>query len=157
MHQPELTPIATFGDLVTIDGFDNRLFRVDSYTHEIYYERNEVFEEVIYDCHCVITAEYMLAMQVDITIVSKEAQAEEYLRNYEMPMVKPLNTVEVEVVLNKPTVTKVKKPTKQARIDALLDERLNVMQAQVFMADEAGYYARRIDEIDAKIREVRAE
>lgn len=161
---PKLTPIAGIGDLITLIGYGQRVFRVDSYTHEFIYEIDATTEDIYYDCTCVSSSEYMIGAQDDVTVVCDETQADAFLRNYEHPKfneIKPFDFgnifAEVKIVI-KP-VAKTKVPTKQARIDALLDERLDVGSEDdsAKVADMEAYKQRRYNEIDAQIREVQAE
>ncbi|MCG7345360.1 hypothetical protein MHZ92_14570 [Sporosarcina sp. ACRSL] len=171
-----LEPIAQIDDLVTIEGYGDRVFRVDGFTHEVVYGRDYAEEDIFYDCHCVITAEYMIGGQDDIEVVCKAPNAEAYLRNYEMPAfttlifgqsiytegdddmfgMNPFSQYNKAPV--KPVV-KPKEPTKQQKIDALLDERNTVGSSDEFVtvADMEAYKQRRYDEIDAQIKELTAE
>ncbi|WP_060210215.1 hypothetical protein [Sporosarcina koreensis] len=167
-----LEPIAQIDDLITIEGYGGRVFRVDGFTYEKVHGRDYEEEDIFYDCHCVVTAEYMLGGQDDIEVVCKAANAEAYLRNYEMPAFKTLLfgqsifTEGDDDVINpfKPIKTvaetkKPKEPTREERIDALLDERNTVGNSDDFVtvADMEAYKQRRYDEIDAQITEVNAE
>src|SRR5690554_2015861 len=165
---PKMTPIAQLGDLVTINGYANRLFRVDSYTHEFTFERGIESEDIYYDCTCVTAGEYTLGAQEDLTVVCREGQTEEFLKTYEHPEIdvvasdlfenmfgnifggeadtviqpyKPINTI----------IKKPKEPTKQERIDALLDDMNNVNNAIELIGDEGGGYAERLGEIKAEL------
>lgn len=166
-----LEPIAQIDDLITIEGYGERVFRVDGYTREDIVNREFEDEDILYDCHCVVTAEYMLGGQDDIAVVCKAADADAYLRTYEMPAFKSLlfgqsiYTEGESGMFNafKPKVNtpapKPKEPTRDEKIDALLDERNNVGTSDDFVtvADMEAYKQRRYDEIDAKIKELRAE
>ena len=161
---PRMKPIAAIGDLVTISGYGARLFRVDSYTHEFLYERGAEYEDIYYDCTCATTAEYELGAQEDITVICKESEADALLAMYDHPEIDEektddLNKLFVEVRIVTKPVEKTKEPTKQERIDALLDERNDVGSTDdfVIVADAEAYKQRRIDEIDAKIKSIQAE
>lgn len=168
MINPKMTPLAQLGDLVTINGYANRLFRVDSYTHEFTFERGIESEDIYYDCTCVTAGEYTLGAQEDLTVVCREGQTEEFLKTYEHPeidviasemfdgmfgnifgeaeqMTKPVNTV---------TTKKTKEPTRQELIDVLLDDMNNVYNAIELVGDDGGDYGRRIDEIKAELSAV---
>lgn len=168
-----MKPIAEIDDLITIKGYGEQIFRIDSYTHETLTDRDGESEDIIYDCHCVITAEFALADQEDIVVIRKAADADGFLRTYQMPRdVKPTSFIygmdfgilPTEVFgMQKKMMTKAtpkqKEPTRQERIDALLDERLTVGIADDFVkvADPEAYKQRRYDEIDAQIRELTAD
>jgi len=166
MINPKMTPIAQLGDLVNIAGYANRLFRVDSYTHEFTFERGIEAEEIYYDCSCVTAGEYTLGAQEDVTVVCREGQTEEFLKTYQHPEVDEIATRlydevfgnifggEAETVMQpiKTIVTKkAKEPTKQERIDALLDDMNNVNTAIELIGDEDGGYAKRLGEIKAEL------
>lgn len=75
--------IASFGDLVYVAGYGDRIFTVESYSYSIQYYRHEAFEEIIYDLTDVDTLEYLIAYQEDITVICKASEANEYLANIE--------------------------------------------------------------------------
>lgn len=75
--------IASFGDLVYVAGYGDRIFTVESYSYSIQYYRHEAFEEIIYDLTDVDTLEYLIAYQEDITVICKASEANEYLANME--------------------------------------------------------------------------
>lgn len=159
--KPQMTPTAKIGDLVTIKGYGNRVFRVASLTHEITYEKDAEYEDIYYDCHCVTNDEYMLGSQDDITVVCKADMSDRFLENYEHPKfdeISPFNLFEFfnENTEVKPMTTKpeTKVLSKQERTDALLDDLLNVYQAMEVIGDADGHYQRRIDEIEAELKEV---
>jgi len=160
---PKMTPIAQLSDLVTINGYANRLFRVDSYTHEFTFERGIESEDIYYDCTCVTAGEYTLGAQEDLTVVCREGQTEAFLKTYEHPEIDVIAsniydemftnmTWEVRDVVNPiKAVIAPKGPTKQERIDALLDDMNNVNTAMALIGDEGGDYGRRVDEIKAEL------
>lgn len=153
MINPKMTPVANIGDLVNISGYANRLFRVDSYTHEFTFERGIESEDIYYDCTCVSAGEYNLGAQEDITVVCREGQSAEFLKTYKHPEVDVIASDIFEgLFLNmtwgaedvikpiKATVTKTKEPTKQELIDGYLDDLINVSNAIELIGDEDGYY-----------------
>ena len=77
----------TFGDLVHVDGYDNRHFFVDSWTEGTRYEPDAIYEETWFDITCAHTGEYHLAELGDITKVCDAAQADEYLLYHASPYV----------------------------------------------------------------------
>lgn len=166
-----LEPIAQIDDLITIEGYGERVFRVDGWTRADTVNREFEDDYIDYDCHCVVTAEYMIADQDDVKVVCKAADADAYLRTYEMPTFKSMmfgqsiytegesgmfNAHKPKQVIVAP---KPKALTEQERIDALLDERNTVGTSDDFVtvADPEAYKQRRCDEIDAQLEELRAE
>jgi len=166
--QHEIKPVASFGDLVLCAGYGNNLFAVEAYYYEYYYEPGTEMTEVIYDLTCVYgDSGYIIADQDDVTLACRAEKADVFLQAYE-----PAPTIEDtptgmrgiyfaignggEQKMTK--VAKVKVPTKQERIDALLDERNIVIETDGWVVvDEDGYKQRRLDEIDAKLAELMAE
>jgi len=166
---PKLKPIAQLGDLVTIIGYANRLYRIDSYTYEFTFERGLETEEIYYDCSCVTSAEYTLAAQEDITVACTDAHSEIFLETYEHPKVDVVAmdifenlfanmNWEAEEMTKPQAVSKPKEKTEQQRIDALLDERNDVgILDGIITTQDAEYKQHRLAEIDAQIKEVMAE
>src|SRR5690625_96678 len=66
-----LKNIANIGDIVLVADYHDREFRVDSYTHEIDYQPDYTEEVILYDVSDVITGEYMLAYQEDISVIRR--------------------------------------------------------------------------------------
>lgn len=169
MHH-EIKPVATFGDLVQVAGYGNHLFAVEAFTYEYHHEPDASFTEVIYDLTCVYgNSGYVIGEQSDVTLACREAKADAFLQAY-----KPAPTAEDKPSwmrdiyfaignggdeMKQPTkVSKVKAPTKQERIDALLDELDAVIQTRELMRDighaDVAEYERRSDEIKGKLAEV---
>lgn len=153
MINPKMTPVARIGDLVNINGYANRLFRVDTYTHEFTFERGIESEDIYFDCTCVTAGEYTLGAQEDVTVVCREGQTEEFLKTYEHPEIDVIatelyenlfgNIFEEAEDMTKQVIT-VKAPkelTKQEKIDGYLDELINVNNAIELIGDEGGEYA----------------
>lgn len=164
MINPKMTPVAQLGDLVTINGYATRLFRVDSYTHEFTFEQGVEMEDIYYDCTCVTAGEYTLGAQEDLTVMCRKDQTEAFLKTYEHPEIDVVAmdifeglfanmTWEAEDVVKpiKAVTKKAKEPTKQERIDALLDDMNNVNNAIELISDEDGGYADRLGEIKAEL------
>lgn len=165
--QHEIKPVATFGDLVLVAGYGNNLFAVEAYYYEYYYESDAEMTEVIYDLTCVYgDSGYIIADQDDVTLACKAEKADVFLQAYD-----PAPTIEdmpswmrginfaignggVEMTKKPTKVAKVKVLTKQQRIDALLDEMINVKTATVAIGDSDGSYQRRIDAIEAQLKEL---
>src|SRR5699024_4545039 len=76
-----LKNIANIGDIVTADGYEGREFQVESYTHELDYQPDYIAETIIYDLTDIVTFEYLMAYQEDISVKIKSEDADEYLKN----------------------------------------------------------------------------
>src|SRR5690625_7622171 len=73
-------PNAGIGDLVTIDGYGNRVFRVDSINYEYYLDEEVEHDGIFYETTDVRTFDMLLAVDVDITVVSPYEHARKYLQ-----------------------------------------------------------------------------
>lgn len=163
---PKLTPAANIGDVITVIGYADRLFKVDAYSHEFIYESDAEYEEIYYDCTCVTNSEPIIAAQEDIYVMAQSKDATEYLKEYKHPQIadiSPFNLfVEIFKEVEEPTkLTPFRKgiiKDKQQRIDELLDERLVVGS---FLFEDEGnidqYKERRYAEIDEAIRKIQAQ
>ena len=172
--QHEIKPVATFNDLVHVAGYGNNLFEVEAFTYEYHHEPDSTFAEVIYDLTCVYgDSGYIIGEQDDVTLACEAKYAAIFLQTYEPAPTaedKPSWLRELYISIDYATgnggvddmaSTKApKQPTKQERIDALLDERIvveNVVDTEGWIIDnEDGYKQRRLDEIDAKLTELTA-
>lgn len=168
----EIKPVATFSDIVMVSGYGNNLFAVEAYYYEYYYEPDAEMTEVIYDLTCVYgDSGYIIADQDDVTLACKAEKADVFLQAYEpAPTIEDTptgmrgiyfaigNGGEIDMQTKPTKVAKVKVPTKQERIDALLDELDAVVQTRGLMQDvghaDAAEYERRADEIKTKLAEV---
>src|SRR5690625_4271650 len=66
-----LKNIANIGDIVVVAGYLGREFRVESYSHEIDYQPDYTEEVILYDISDVITGEYALAYQEDVSVIRR--------------------------------------------------------------------------------------
>src|SRR5690625_7516385 len=71
-----LKNIANIGDILLVAGYFGREFRVDSYTHEIDYQPDYTEENILYDVSDIITGEYILAYQEDISVIRRAESVE---------------------------------------------------------------------------------
>lgn len=164
-----MTPKAHINDLVTIDGYANRIFRVNSYTHEFMFELGAEYEDIYYDCTCVTSDEYMLGSQHDVTVVCKADKATQFLSTFKHPVIEGIDIAECyesqmrqsEVNDMKQPIKPIKaetskkdEPTREELVDVLLDEMNNVNNAIELIGDEDGHYAERLAEIKAELKEV---
>src|SRR5690625_2544196 len=79
-HGEPKRPNAGIGELVTIDGYGNRVFRVDSTNYEYYLDEEVEHDGIFYETTDVRTFEMLLADDVDITVVSPSENARKYLQ-----------------------------------------------------------------------------
>ena len=158
---PKLEPAAQIGDIVLLDGYGRRLFRVDAYTHEISYDEDGPSEDIWYDVSCVITGEYTVGSHDDIRCVCKAQASEKFIANYQHPEVKPLHggleivfTMDyADAVAPKPKPALVK-TSKQSEIDGFLDEINDIRSLIATIGDADGEYQRKLDEAKAKLRTI---
>ena len=156
---PKLEPAAQIGDLVLLDGYGRRLFRVDAYMHEISYDEDGYNEDIWYDVSCVITGEYTVGSHDDIRCVCKAQASEKFIANYQHPEVKPLNGgLEIVFTMDsfedyapKPALAKA---SKQSEIDGFLDEINDIRSLIATIGDADGEYQRKLDEAKAKLRTI---
>jgi hypothetical protein len=132
---------AEFGDLVEVDGYPNRVFRVESYRFIVNYHPNVTFSEIVYDLSDAITDEWLEADADDLTLLADAGQADEYLktidlRNYPRPQMFSFSIIPVteEVASLERSLTPREKSAKEAEerkqmrkleaeiIDDLLDQ-----------------------------------
>lgn len=155
---PKLKPAATIGDIVTIDGYGRRLFRVDGYTHEFMYDEDGANEDIWYDVSCVITGDYTIGAHDEVKFVCEAKYAETYIAAYDHPALEPLNGGLTMNFIDVPAPIPPPKPrirTKvQTQIDALLDEMNDTRSLIETIGDADGEYARKISEIQTKLREL---
>lgn len=118
----------TFGDLVEVDGYEGRLYYVDSYVVHNIHLPSEAYTEVWYDLTCAHTGDFQIAEQEDISLVCEADQAEDYLRKAGLrkAMKDPLIQDQLDRLFgrleNKPAqgVKKVTNGNKSERVDELL-------------------------------------
>ena len=95
----EIKPVATFGDLVMVDGYGSHLFAVEAFRYEYNYEPYANFTEVVYDLTCVYgDSGYIIGEQEDVTLACKAEKSDAFLKAY------------------KPAQTTVTKPSLMAQI-----------------------------------------
>src|SRR5699024_4833179 len=128
-----LKNIANIGDIVTAEGYEGREFQVESYTHELDYQPDYIAETIIYDLTDIVTFEYLMAYQEDISLKIQAEDADEYLKNA------PENPTTVEL---KPSSLDVLFPDAGAVNDIVADKK----------ADEPAENKRSIDDMLDEIR-----
>jgi|SRR5690625_3962352 len=125
-------PNAGIGDLVTINGYGNRVFRIDAVNYEYYRDEEVEHDGFYYETTDVETLEMLLADDVDITIISPSENARKYLQ---MNIAKPKPRAEL------PTV------------DDLLDDLRSAMLI-VDIFGESEERRRKIDGIKAQLKDI---
>jgi len=166
MHHGQLPRKATFGDIVTVLGYGNALYKVENFTEQTINEPNGKVSEVFYDLTDVEDyTNYVIADDEDITVVATADNADEYFAKFTMQIKPPTDYAKPfyfgDMMINIPSdyaeVAKVTKkpkaPTKQAVIDGLLDE-LITMQTVIDVCGTDDGYAVRIDDVKRKLKEV---
>ncbi len=171
----------TFGDLVHVDGYDDRPFFVDSWVIETHYTPDAEWSEVWFDVTCAWTGEYHMAELDDIMRICGAEQADDYLMYYApnppiQPEIKPdigklisegfeRGVLEMRKPERQPTQRELssmeaerrKKARKERKekIDALLDEYNDYKR----LADEFGdeEYKARVEYISGKLAELAEE
>jgi hypothetical protein len=68
-----------FGDLVRVDGYWPRVFKVDGYRREHWVYPNEEWTDVVYELHDVGNLEFIEADMADLTLVETADKADAYL------------------------------------------------------------------------------
>jgi hypothetical protein len=78
-----------FGDLVRVDGYWPRVFKVDGYRREHWVYPNEEWSDMVYELHDIANTEFIEADVEDLTLVETADKADDYLTanppNYEAP------------------------------------------------------------------------
>ncbi|SER88465.1 hypothetical protein [Psychrobacillus sp. OK032] len=160
---PKLKPIANIGDIVTINGYGRRLFRVDAYTHEFMVDEDGTEEDIWYDVSCVNTGEYTIGAHDEVKFVCGATHAEVFIANYDHPVTPSLLsglsfTVNVDSAENVAPVTPKPKPKsrqqKQAQVDELLDELNDLTLLNEFFGGKDEEYTERIAEVSEKLKAV---
>jgi hypothetical protein len=165
-----------FGDLVRVDGYWPRVFRVDGYRREQWHYPGEEWTDVVYELHDVGNLEFIEADMADLTLVETEDNADEYLvanpPDYEVPapnmpewmtlMFGGDETMSKPKEPRKPTPREIsaqeaeeRKAARKARgeeIDNLLD--LRNWAADMLVKTNNEEFGDRVFAIDAKLKEL---
>jgi hypothetical protein len=166
-----------FGDLVRVDGYWPRVFKVDGYRREHWVYPNEEWTDVVYELHDVGNLEFIEADMADLTLVETEDKADAYLEtnppNYEAPApVQPdwmtfmfgeeEKAVSKSKEPRKPTAREIsakeaeeRKAARKVRgeeIDNLLD--LRIWAADMLVKTNNEEFGDRVFAIDSKLKEL---
>lgn len=165
-----------YGDIVTLAEYPTQYFRIKAFQTNEYDEENKPTRtEYWLDLTCAHSGGYTMAYADEVTVVALADEADDFLAAKPSPIYGgfagfggiPLASIfdfmderiyggVVEMIKKKPEVAK--EPTKQERIDALLDERNDVGSTDDFIpTQDAEYKQRRLVEIDAQLSELMAE
>ncbi|UMQ50211.1 hypothetical protein [Bacillus velezensis] len=74
----------TFGDIVSVAGYENRIFYVDAWSEIKRTEEWGVSEYVEYDLTDAINGEFLDAFETDLRLVCRKHFAEDYLLSYDV-------------------------------------------------------------------------
>jgi hypothetical protein len=122
-----------FGDLVRVDGYGDRVFEVLGYRIEShYYPQQPYYTEVVFDLLDVHTNEYLEADENDLTLVCREAEAEQYIAK--MPL--PQSQAQVILYLAEPSATAEQTqrkltPREESSREAELRKELRKLKAEI--------------------------
>lgn len=169
----EIKPLASHGDIVTVKGYDNRVFTVEEFTVEyLHHADKTITPSVIYDLTCPFSYDFIIAEQTDITVVCKADKAQAYVaqiepytptapQDYEMPApirewLGALNPItDEDLAKSKPKPKRLSMRQKQAVVDGLLDELIGV-QTVVDMCGIDAEYAGMIADVKRRLGEATA-
>lgn len=148
-----------FGDLVTCEGYPDRLFTVDSWRVEQHYYPEAEWTETVYELTDVNSAEWLEADEEDLRLVAKADKAEEYLASHKGGDVAVMfTTVDFRGRSGRPpkVAPEIERYNnareRERRIDELLDERNDYARLLAEFGDEE--YKAKIAEIDSALKEV---
>src|SRR5690625_2140804 len=161
-----LENIANIGDIVLVAGYHGREFLVDSYSHEVHYQPDYTEEVILYDVSDVITGEYMLAYQEDISVI-RRADSEDKTDINASPLDMDFGWLdfpdkgagwewigEMEYVREEDAPVRSKEISKQERIDRLLMEISDYGELIRNFGDGDGDYQTKINKAKDRSREL---
>jgi hypothetical protein len=140
-----------FGDLVRVEGYEDRVFCIHGKRVEQFFYPGEEWTDVLYELTDVQTADWLDAFEEDLRLVIAADKADEYLKlipkggdepvfDFE-PIRKPKPTPENERYN--------KQRERERKINELLDERNDYAVLLAEFGDDK--YAQKIKEIDRKL------
>ena len=166
----EIHPAASFGDLVRVVGYGDRVFMVEEFIVEYQHRPDgSITPNVAYDLTCPFTFEFIIGEQADIAVVCKAATAHTFISkmtpysppdapvDYPPSLFSQIKKHNLEVI-TPADVSKHEKPKrktqrqKQTEIDGLLDE-LNVLKTVIEICGTDEDYAGRIADVKRKLKE----
>lgn len=73
-----------YGDLCVVDGYRNRVWEVTGFTLEQSHDHNQVTEAIVYNLSCVMTPEWTVEEQSDVTLVCKQKYAFQFVKELDI-------------------------------------------------------------------------
>ena len=142
-----------FGDLVHVDGYDNRPFFVDGWTVETIYEPDTTWTETWFDITCAWTGEYMMAELADIKRICGAEAADDYLTYHATPIENTIGMEMDDMFGYEPYEPKKKQPSRnpelekqredermKKQVDKLLDDYNDAMALAEVIEEDADKY-----------------
>lgn len=151
-----------FGDIVTCEGYPDRLFTIDGWRVEQHYYPEAEWTETVYELTDVYSAEWIEADEEDLTLVATADKAETYIAEHK-PALKGGETMMLLFGMGefdysrKPRVSPEierynKERERERRINELLDARNDYARLLAEFGDDE--YMGKIAEIDAELHDV---
>lgn len=128
--------IANIGDIVVVDGYPGRKFRVDSYTYYVEYTKGYIEEGVSYIVYDIETGEDLIAFQDEITVI-QTAHAPKFAKKEDGR-----------------STRKWEQLTRSEKIDYLLDELRDYQALIKMFGDENNEYKNKIELVKKKLEEL---
>jgi len=128
-----LKNIANIGDIIEINGYPGKRFRVTEFTYEITYSSEYIDESITYNVFDIETGEYEIAFQEDITVVksdNKTDKKDEEQSEYGEDL------------------------TNEERIDRLLMAITDYQMLIEIFGDDDGEYSERIKRVKSALSEI---
>lgn len=146
-----------FGDLVTCEGYPDRLFTVDSWRVEQHYFPEAEWTETVYELTDVNSAEWLEADEEDLRLVAKADKAEEYLASHKGGDVAVMfTTVDFRGRSGRPpkVAPEIERYNKARERERRINELLDARNDYTALFNEFGdkEYENKIKEIDRKLR-----
>ncbi|MGI1816277.1 hypothetical protein OEJ84_17345 [Bacillus subtilis] len=165
-----MKPKFAIGDIVSVDGYKDRIFYVDCWREVTQHEEYGAFDYVEYDLTDAINGEWLEADSDDLRLVCRKAASEDFLMTYDMtnypeptstafhfadyfPKLPSVESVAelgkgLEKVASDMTKKKAKEEARQ--IDGLLDEYNDNMRLYEMFGDSE--YKTKADGVMTKLR-----
>jgi hypothetical protein len=80
-----------FGDLVKVNGYFPRVFKITGYREEKWIYPGEEWDEIIFELVDAYTGDWVEAEEEDLTLVASADKADEYLKTNDAPASEPQN------------------------------------------------------------------
>ena len=157
------------GDLVRAKGYEDRIFQVEAYIISEHYGEGGHWKDVTYDLTDVVTFEYTIAFQEDLTLLAEADGAYEYLKKNKPSETTSLREgtyndflneiVNIAEVINDEKKARIQEEKRSRmaetnRIDYLLDEYNDIKRLiGEFGDDDENDFAAKLDEIERKLKE----